>query len=866
MKPVLTVPIAISAAIAITLASTSARAASLTGPIGGADAGAAGYTTANVPSYVSMYEYVPAKLAAHPPVLVVSHWYGATAAGMFGVAQGGGLVAAADQYGFIMVFPQRDIGGCWDISSTQSLTHDGGGETQAIAEMVKYEVAHREANPNRVYATGQSCGAMFTEALLAVYPDVFKGGSEFSGVPAGGCWTCSGGYVDHTPQQWGAIVDAMYPGYSGYRPRVQLWHGSADATVDYQNQIEAIKEWTDVLGLSLTPTSTSMLTFNGHMWTREIWKDSCGFTLLDAFTEQGGPHNTDASEDASYVIPFLALDDTGPVDPQVSQICAADAGSSDAAAPGSDAGSLGPEDSGVEPEDGGATGSSGGGAGTSSSSSTGSSSDGQGSGDAGQSAGAASAPGSSASKGCSCRVLPRGGQTPMGVLAVVGVLAGILRQRRRQRLFPLVAVAIGSVALADACSSSGGPANGGTTGLGGPGSSGGTSSSVATSSGSSEGSDGSTGSTSSGSSGSGSTSGSSSGASTAGADAGGGDLGAGGTAESGPPPTGPCDLYGAGGTPCVAAFSTVRAMYGTYSGNLYQVRRADNNMTQNIGPLSRGGVADAAAQDSFCSGTTCTISIIFDQSGKGNDLTKAPGGSATYGPNPDMEAVANALPVMIGGHKAYGVHVTPAPSWTSPGQVGYRNTSTHGTATGDDPETEYMVADGTYFNGSCCFDFGNAEMQAAAGGPGSMEAIYFGNCNWWDKGSQNGPWVMADLEVGVFNTTGQSGATNNNDQPLAYPFVTAMVKGNSAQSMSGGPFTIKGGNAQSGVLTTIWDGARPSGYSPMHKQGGIVLGVGGDNSSTAQGNFYEGVMTTGYASTATDEAVQANIVAAGYAP
>ena len=130
MKPVLTVPIAISAALAITLASSSVRAASLTGPVGGADAGSAGYTTASVPSYVSMYEYVPNKLPAHPPVLIVSHWYGATAQDMFAVAEGGGLVAAADQYGFLLVFPQRDIGGCWDISSTQSLTHDGGGETR----------------------------------------------------------------------------------------------------------------------------------------------------------------------------------------------------------------------------------------------------------------------------------------------------------------------------------------------------------------------------------------------------------------------------------------------------------------------------------------------------------------------------------------------------------------------------------------------------------------------------------------------------------------------------------------------------------------------------------------------------------------
>lgn len=91
-----------------------------------------------------------------------------------------------------------------------------------------------------------------------------------------------------------------------------------------------------------------------------------------------------------------------------------------------------------------------------------------------------------------------------------------------------------------------------------------------------------------------------------------------------------------------------------------------------------------------------------------------------------------------------------------------------------------------------------------------------------------------------------------------------MLKGNSKNATDGGPFTLKGGNAQSGTLTTVWDGAFPVGYSPMNRQGGIVLGVGGDNSGQSRGNFFEGVMTTGYASTATDNAVQANIIAAGY--
>src|SRR5579875_929134 len=83
----------------------------------------------------------------------------------------------------------------------------------------------------------------------------------------------------------------------------------------------------------------------------------------------------------------------------------------------------------------------------------------------------------------------------------------------------------------------------------------------------------------------------------------------------------PCDIYASGGTPCVAAHSTTRALFASYSGPLYQVRRSSDNATTNISPLSAGGVANAAAQDSFCSGTTCAITEIFDQSGHGNNLT-----------------------------------------------------------------------------------------------------------------------------------------------------------------------------------------------------------------------------------------------------
>jgi poly(hydroxyalkanoate) depolymerase family esterase len=293
-----------------------------------------------VPTYIAMFIYVPDKVAANPPILVVSHYCSGDAAGVFSEAKSGGIVAASDQYGFIMIYPQNHLPGttrnCWDVGSAASLTHDGGGDTQAIAQMVKYTITQYKANANRVYATGTSSGAMMTEALLAVYPEVFKAGAEFSGVPAG-CWAdgyaasnqwsgnCAGGKTTFTAQQWGDKVRAMDAGYSGFRPRVQLWHGDADTTISPNNQTEAIKEWTNVLGLGTTATSTTTVTLSGKTWTRQSWQSSCGYTVLDAWLEKGGPHGTSANLNSQYVIPFLGLDKAADVDPEVAS-CSGDAG------------------------------------------------------------------------------------------------------------------------------------------------------------------------------------------------------------------------------------------------------------------------------------------------------------------------------------------------------------------------------------------------------------------------------------------------------------------------------------------------------------------------------------------------------------
>ena len=141
-----------------------------------------------------------------------------------------------------------------------------------------------------------------------------------------------------------------------------------------------------------------------------------------------------------------------------------------------------------------------------------------------------------------------------------------------------------------------------------------------------------------------------------------------------------------------------------------------------------------------------------------------------------------------------------------------------------------------------------------------MEAIYFGTWNasrfGWSGGVGKGPWVMADLEDGLW--AGSQTPVNPQNTPVDADFVTAMVKGRA------GGFALKGGDAHAGKLGLLYEGPRPRGYETMKKQGAIVLGIGGDNSDGAEGTFYEGLIASGYSSDEADDAVMANIVAAGY--
>ena len=145
--------------------------------------------------------------------------------------------------------------------------------------------------------------------------------------------------------------------------------------------------------------------------------------------------------------------------------------------------------------------------------------------------------------------------------------------------------------------------------------------------------------------------------------------------------------------------------------------------------------------------------------------------------------------------------------------TGYRNNHTNGIATGDQPEGMYAIFDGTHFNGGCCFDYGNAETSNNDNGNGHMEAIYFGNIKVWGFGTGNGPWIMADLENGLFS--GVNAGFNANDPTINDRFTTAMIKGEPNQ------WAIRAATPSPAACRRSTAARAPtsSGYNPMHKEG-----------------------------------------------
>ncbi|KAL2260594.1 hypothetical protein VTK26DRAFT_5343 [Humicola hyalothermophila] len=258
------------------------------------------YNFGNNPTGISMYIYVPDQRATNPPIIVALHPCGGNAQQWF---SGTRLPSYADQHGFILIYPSTpNFSNCWDVHNTASLTHGAGGDALGIVSMVNYALNQYSGDRDRVYVMGFSSGGMMTNVLAGSYPDVFEAGAAYSGTPhacffgAGGATpfspnqTCAQG-LQHTPEEWGNFVRNSYPGYTGRRPRMQITHGLADTLVRPQCATEALKQWSNVLGVEFSREVSGV---PSPQFTQHVYGNG---TQLQGFFGQGVGHAPAVDED-----------------------------------------------------------------------------------------------------------------------------------------------------------------------------------------------------------------------------------------------------------------------------------------------------------------------------------------------------------------------------------------------------------------------------------------------------------------------------------------------------------------------------------------------------------------------------------------
>jgi hypothetical protein len=358
----------------------------------------------------------------------------------------------------------------------------------------------------------------------------------------------------------------------------------------------------------------------------------------------------------------------------------------------------------------------------------------------------------------------------------------------------------------------------------------------------------------------------------------GGSGGTGGNGGTGGPSTLPGDVAEAAGTPFVAAHSLTRAMFAAYKGPLFKVLRVSDKQEKDINPVAAGGLADFSALNSFCSGTSCKVTTLYDQSGNGNDMWR--GDTAENAPMDDWEKDKPKLCDLMDVEYWQMSDGTKVPlalehgwesiemMWKPKAQCLRNRDKTKNIPTGSKPQTTYAIFHAKYLNANCCFNYGNTGRRIHYTGPGTLTALNFSKITTWSKGTGQGPWPMVDFETGVYaGNTGKCGsgipsgttctATGENPNPsVPHEIVTTLFKHNGVDH-----WALKTGNAKSGGLSVNVDlSALPKGYSPLKAEGGLGLGEGGAGDPGGSGGFSEGAVIAGETTDATDDAIQKSIV------
>jgi poly(hydroxyalkanoate) depolymerase family esterase len=245
------------------------------------------------PGALKMFSFVPENLQEPPALVVVLHGCGQTAAGY---DLGAGWSTLAKHYGFALLMPEQQNSNngraCFNWFTPEDTTR-GGGEACSIRQMIAQMVAELDIDPHRIFVTGLSAGGAMTSVMLATYPEVFAAGAIIAGLPFGvasNVGEALSGMFQSPSRPAGELGDLVRnaSNHKGPWPKLSVWHGSADRTVNPANADEIVKQWLDVHALPSTPMSEGMV--DGY--PRQVWWNADGETIVESYTITNMAHGT----------------------------------------------------------------------------------------------------------------------------------------------------------------------------------------------------------------------------------------------------------------------------------------------------------------------------------------------------------------------------------------------------------------------------------------------------------------------------------------------------------------------------------------------------------------------------------------------
>jgi poly(hydroxyalkanoate) depolymerase family esterase len=241
-----------------------------------------------------MFSYVPESLQQAPALVVVLHGCGQTASGY---DLGAGWSTIAKRYGFVLLMPEQQSSnnaqGCFNWFNPEDTARDHG-EARSIRQMIARLVDDDIGiDRRRIFVTGLSAGGAMTSVMLATYPEIFEGGAVIAGLPFGVATNVrealNGMY--QSPARPAAELGDLVRNASNHKgpwPKLSVWHGSADRTVNPANANEIVKQWLDVHQLPSAPMSEA--TVDGY--PRQVWWDADGETIVESYTITDMAHGT----------------------------------------------------------------------------------------------------------------------------------------------------------------------------------------------------------------------------------------------------------------------------------------------------------------------------------------------------------------------------------------------------------------------------------------------------------------------------------------------------------------------------------------------------------------------------------------------